>query len=210
VTEAGTTIALSLLVRLTARPPLAAAAFNVTVHVSFADPVMDPLTHVSAVSIGTPMPLSVTEVEFALDALLAIVSWPLADPVAAGTNWMVIVALALAPIVIGKAPLPLSEKGCPDNFKPVISTAADPVLVTVMTLVPVLPTATWPKSTVPDDTERVPATELVTKDPEHPLRTRPQVNVSSPIKLNFKWRITPPNGRKIYIGARARFVAKAN
>jgi hypothetical protein len=63
-----------LLVRLTARPPLAAAAFKLTVQVSFADPVMDPLRHVSSVSNGTPVPLSATEVEPPFDALLAIVS----------------------------------------------------------------------------------------------------------------------------------------
>ena len=74
VTEAGTVTALSLLVRLTARPPLAAAAFNVTVQVSIAVPVMDPLTHVNSVSNGTPVPLSATEVELPFDALLAMVT----------------------------------------------------------------------------------------------------------------------------------------
>jgi hypothetical protein len=74
MTEAGTTTALSLLVRLTARPPLAAAAFSVTVQASIADPVIDPLTHVNSVSNGTPVPLSATEVELPFDALLAIVS----------------------------------------------------------------------------------------------------------------------------------------
>jgi hypothetical protein len=92
-----------------------------------------------------------------------------------------------------------------------IATAAEPLLVRVMTLLAVLPTATCPKLTVPDDTVRVPAAELfVTKDPEHPPRNRPQLKVSSPMKLNFKWRIHPPNGRKKHIGARARFIAKAN
>jgi hypothetical protein len=208
---AGTATALSLLVRLTARPPLAAAAFNVTVQASIADPVMDPLMHVSSVSIGTPVPLSATEVELPFDALLAMVSWPLADPDAVGPNWRVIVTLALAPTVIGMALSPLNENGCPVRFSSETSTATDPVLVRVITLLTVLPTATCPKLTVPDDTERVPAAELfLTKDPEHPLRTRPQVKVSSPIKLNFKWRILPPNGRKILISARTRFIAKAN
>jgi hypothetical protein len=124
---------------------------------------------------------------------------------------MVTVTLALAPTVIGKEPPPLNEKGCPVRLSSEIATAADPSLVTVITLLTVLPTATWPKSTVLDDTVRVPAAEFfVTKDPEHPLRTRPQLKVSSPIKLNFKWRILPPDGREIFIGARARFIAKAN
>jgi hypothetical protein len=111
VTVAGTATALALLVRLTARPPLAAAAFNVTVQVSLADPVIDPLTHVNSVSIGTPTPLNATEVELPFDALLAIVSSPLVEPDAVGSNWMVTVTLALAPTVIGMEPPPLTEKG---------------------------------------------------------------------------------------------------
>jgi hypothetical protein len=72
-----------------------------------------------------------------------------------------------------------------------------------MTLLTVLPTATWPKSTVLDDIERVPAAELfATNDPEHPLRPRPQIKVSSPIKLNFKWRILP-SGRAQNLHRRA-------
>jgi hypothetical protein len=210
VTEAGTTTALSLLVRLTARPPLAAAAFKLTVQVSLADPVMDPLRHVSSVSNGTPVPLNATEVEPPFDALLAIVSWPLAGPDAVGPNWMVIVTLALAPTVIGMALLSLIENDCPVRFKSEIATAADPLFVTVIALLTVLPTATWPKSTVLDETVRVPVADLlVANDPEHPLRARPQIKVSSPNKFNFKWRIHPPNGRKIRIGARTRFIAKA-
>jgi hypothetical protein len=210
VTEAGTATALSLLVRLTARPPLAAAAFRVTVQVSAALPRIDPFTQLKPVSNGTPVPLRVTEVEFPFDALLAMVSWPLADPEAVGLNWRVMVALALAPTVIGMAPASLSENGCPVRFIAEISTAADPVFVTVMTLLTVLPTATWPKSTVPDDIESVPADKFfATKDPEHPLRTRLQIRVSSPMKLNFKWRISPPDGRKITISARTSFIAKA-
>ncbi len=210
VTDAGTTTALLLLFRLTARPPLAGAAFKVTVQVSAALPRIDPFTQLNPVSIGTPVPLSATEVELPFDALLAMVSWPLAAPDAVGSNWRVTVRLALAPMVIGMVPTPLSEKGCPVRFNSEISTAADPAFETVITLLTALPTATWPKSTVLDDTERVPAAAVfVTKDPEHPLRARPQVKVSSPIKLNFKWRIGPPNGRKILIGARTRFIAKA-
>jgi len=210
VTEAGTTTALSLLVRLTARPPLAAAAFRVTVQSSACDPRIDPFTQLSPMRTGTPMPLSATEAEFPFDALLAIVSSPLADPDVVGSNWMVIVVLALAPMVIGILPPPLTENGCPARFSAEISTAADPVFERVMTLLTVLPTATWPKLTVPDDIESVPADKFfVANDPEHPLSARPQLKVSSPIKLNFKWRILPPNGRKVFIGARAKLIAKA-
>ena len=70
--------------------------------------------------------------------------------------------------------------------------------------------ATWPKLTLLDETVKVPAVEpAVLKDPEHPLRKRPQIRVGSPINLYFKWRILPPNERKGVIGARARFIAKA-
>lgn len=210
VTMAGTATALSLLVRLTTWPLLPAAAFKLTVQASTALPRIDPFTQSSPVSTGTPMPLRAIEVELPFDALLAIVSWPLADPDAVGPNWIVIVTLALAPTVIGMAPPPLIEKGCPVRFSSEIETAAAPLLVTVMTLLAVLPTATCPKLTVLDDTVRVPAAELfLTNDPEHPLRTRPQLRVSSPIKLNFKWRIAPPNGRENLVGARTRFIAKA-
>ncbi len=211
VTEAGTTTALSLLVKLIARPPLAAAAFRVTVQVSAALPRMDPLTQLNSVSMGTPVPLNVTEVEVPLDALLAIVSWPLADPDAVGLNWTVTVTLALAPTVIGRDPFPLIANGCPVRFNSEISIVADPEFVSVTTLLTVLPTATCPKSTVLADTLRVPATEpFVTNDPEHPLSAKPHVKDSSQMKLNFKGRIFPPNGPKVFIGARARFIAKTN
>ena len=45
VTEPGTRTAVALLERATVTPPLGAAAFNVTVHVSLPEPVMDALVH---------------------------------------------------------------------------------------------------------------------------------------------------------------------
>ena len=116
ITKAGTVTALSLLARATFRPPLAALAFSVTVHVSLNGPVIDPLSQFSPVSTGTPMPLRATAAEDAFDALLAMVSWPVADPDAAGTNWMVTVTLAFAPTLIGTLLPPLIEKGCPVRF----------------------------------------------------------------------------------------------
>jgi hypothetical protein len=53
VTDAGTVTDASLLERLTLKPPLRAAAFNVTVHVSVPAPVIDPLAQVSALSVTT-------------------------------------------------------------------------------------------------------------------------------------------------------------
>lgn len=211
VTDAGIATALSLLVRATFRPPLAAVAFSVTVQVSLDAPVTDPVAQLSAVSAGTPMPLRATVAEDAFDALLAMLSWPVADPDALGSNWMVTATLALAPIVIGRLIPPLIEKGCPVRFNAEISTGADPVFVSVMLVPTVLPTATWPKSMVLNDVISVPVAVLVaTRDPPQPLRAMLQKRVSSTIKLNFNWRIFPPCGREIFIGARTRFIAKAN
>ena len=74
VTEPGTSIALLLLARLTSRPLLPAAAFKVIEQESEAAPVIDPLTHVSPVRTGTPVPLRATVAEEPLAALLAIAS----------------------------------------------------------------------------------------------------------------------------------------
>jgi hypothetical protein len=211
VTDAGTATALSLLARATFRPPLAAVAFSVTVQVSLDAPVTDPFTQFSPVSIGTPMPLRATEAELAFDALLATVNWPVADPDPVGSNLIVTVALAFAPTLIGTLLPPLIEKGCPVRFNAEISTAADPVFVSVMLVLTALPTATWPKSTVLDDVISVPvAVFFATREPPQPLRAMLQIRVSSTMKLNFKWRIVPPNGREIFIGARTRLIAKAN
>jgi hypothetical protein len=80
-----------------------------------------------------------------------------------------------------------------------------------MLVLTVLPTATWPKSTVLNDVISVPVAVFVaTRVPPHPFRAMLQKKASSTIKLNFKWRICPPNGRKKFIGARTRIIAKAN
>ena len=50
VTEAGTVTAALLLARVTASPPLAAAAFKVTVQLSVPAPVIDPLLQLSALN----------------------------------------------------------------------------------------------------------------------------------------------------------------
>jgi hypothetical protein len=211
VTEAGIATALSLLARATSRPPLAAVAFSVTVHASLDAPITDPFTQFSPVSIGTPMPLKATVAEDAFDALLAMASWPVADPDPVGSNLIVSVTLALAPTLIGKLLPPLIEKGCPVRFNAEISTAADPEFVRVMFVLTVLPTATWPKSTVLNDVISVPVAVFVAEsEPPQPLRAMLHITVSSIMKLNFKWRICPPNGREILIGARTRFIAKAN
>jgi hypothetical protein len=142
ITVAGTVTALFALDRFTLMPPLAAAAFIVTVQASVAAPVIDPLTQLSLVSIGTPVPLRATDAEDPLDALLAIDSWPVVDPDAEGANWRVSVTLAFAPTVSGRLLAPLIENECPVRFNSEISTAADPWFDTVTLALAVLPTAT--------------------------------------------------------------------
>ena len=63
ITVAGTITNELLLVRFTVDPPLAAAAFRVTVQLSVPAPVIDPFTQLSAVGTGTPVPLRVIAVD---------------------------------------------------------------------------------------------------------------------------------------------------
>ena len=93
VTEAGTVTALLLLERLTANPPLAAAAFSVTVQLSVPAPVIEPLAQLSPVSTGTPVPLRLMAVEVPDEELLVRVSDPETAPAAVGSNCTVNVAV---------------------------------------------------------------------------------------------------------------------
>ena len=93
VTEAGTVTFELLLARLTANPPVAAAAFNVTVQLSVPAPVNEPLVQVSPVSTGTPVPLRLTVVVVPVEELLVSVSDPVAAPAAVGSNCTVNVAV---------------------------------------------------------------------------------------------------------------------
>jgi hypothetical protein len=74
VTVAGTVTAGLLLDRLTLSPPLAAAAFSVTVQASVPAPVIDALPQVSALSTGVPVPLRLIAAVSLVEELLAMVS----------------------------------------------------------------------------------------------------------------------------------------
>jgi len=74
VTVAGTATALLLLPRLTARPPLPAAAFSVTVQASVPDPLIVLLLHVSPLNTANPVPLRLTTVVGLVEESLVIVS----------------------------------------------------------------------------------------------------------------------------------------
>jgi hypothetical protein len=85
-TADGTVTAALLLERPTLKPPLAAAAFSVTVQESVPALVKDELVHESAVSTGTPVPLNEMAVEVPPDELLIRVNCPLATPATVGSN----------------------------------------------------------------------------------------------------------------------------
>ena len=93
VTLAGTVTAELLLARLTANPPLAAAAFSVTVQLSVPAPVIVPLVQVRPLNTGTPVPLKPIRVDVPLAELLVSVSCPVAAPAVLGSNWTVSVAV---------------------------------------------------------------------------------------------------------------------
>ena len=93
VTLAGTVTAELLLARLTTNPPLAAAAFRVTVQLSVPAPVIDPLVQLNALNTGTPLPLRLITVDVPLEELLVKVNEPEAAPAVVGSNCTVNVAV---------------------------------------------------------------------------------------------------------------------
>jgi hypothetical protein len=91
MTADGTVTALLLLARLTARPPLPAAAFRVTVQESAPDPDRATLEQLSELKVAgpgaAPVPLRLTTIVPLLGASLAITSWPVATRIAAGEKF---------------------------------------------------------------------------------------------------------------------------
>jgi len=93
LTVDGTVTALLLLARLTVNPPVAAAAFSVTVQLSVPDPVNESVVQLSPLNTGTPVPLREMVVEPPLAALLVRVTVPLSAPLALGSKPTVRVAV---------------------------------------------------------------------------------------------------------------------
>ncbi len=86
VTELGTVTALLLLLRDTVTPTVGAEPDRLTVHVSASDPVIEVLPQFTALTVGitvVPVPLRLTA---AVGALLDIVSCPVAELAAVGSN----------------------------------------------------------------------------------------------------------------------------
>jgi hypothetical protein len=129
-TDAGTVTAELLLARLTANPPLGAAAFSVTEQLSVPAPVIDELVQLrlvkAAVLAEVPVPLRPATIVPFPQALLAIVSWPAAVPVEVGEKFTLKVYLAPGATEIGKALPPLIEKACPDTLTCETFTGAHP------------------------------------------------------------------------------------
>jgi hypothetical protein len=112
VTEAGTVTAELLLIKPTLRPPLAAAAFSVTVQASVPAPVIEEFEQVSELTTGTPVPLRLIEVEVPDEELLERMSEPVTEPAVVGLNSTVSVVVCPAFKVSGKV-APEIEKPAP-------------------------------------------------------------------------------------------------
>ena len=126
ITEPGTLTSELLLARLTANPPLRAAAFNVTVQLSATEPVIVELAQVTPLNTGTPVPLSPTTIELPLEELLARESCPDVAPEAAGSNCTLRVTVWPGARVIGRL-APVIEKPVPDSDAALTVTGTVPV-----------------------------------------------------------------------------------
>jgi hypothetical protein len=147
VTDDGTVTAELLLARLTARPPVAAAAFSVTVQLSVPAALMDELVQETAVSTGTPVPLKAMGVDAPVEELLARVSWPAAAPAAVGSNRTVRFAVAFGFNVKGNV-TPETENPEPVAVAAVTVTGPVPDEPNVTVCVVAVLTETFPKLTV--------------------------------------------------------------
>lgn len=145
VTEEGTVTAELLLASFTANPPVAAAAFSVTVQESVPDPEKAELVHVSPLSTGMPVPLRLTAVEFPVDESEASVSWPAAAPAAEGSNFTFSVADWPGLNSSGKL-APETEKPDPLMVAELMVSVAAPVELTAIDCTTDVPTLSLPKA----------------------------------------------------------------
>jgi hypothetical protein len=147
VTDAGTATDVSLLDRVTAWPPVPAAALRVTVHESVPAPVIEPFVQLSALSAGWPVALRVMVDVVPVEELLVSVIEPLAVPPTVGVNAMFSVAVWPGFRVSGKL-TPEIVYPAPVTDPEFIVTAAVPDEVSVTDPVPVAPIAIVPRLTV--------------------------------------------------------------
>ncbi|MGC2297262.1 MAG: hypothetical protein WA476_00565 [Acidobacteriaceae bacterium] len=148
VTEAGTVTELLLLDKFTV-VALVAADVSVTVQASVPAPVSDPLLQETVLSVAgaCPVPLRLMVVVPPVEALLLIVTDPLAAPAAVGSKLIVSVAVCFGFSVIG-TPMPDSAKPVPAADTALIVSAAVPEEVSVTDFVAVVLSASVPKATL--------------------------------------------------------------
>jgi hypothetical protein len=178
ITEDGTVTVALLLARFTEKPPSAAAAFNVTVHASVPEPIIELLLHASDVNVGAgaftarPVPLRLITSVPLIAASLVTVNKPFAAPEVDGSNCtFTLYVPPVAASVMGRLFCPLSEKDCPVTFRLEICTGDVPRFTSDTLAVAVLPTDTDPKLTLPVDAWRVPGFDPASEDPPQPPRS---------------------------------------
>jgi hypothetical protein len=145
LTAAGTVTAVLLLARFTVNPPLAAAAFSVTVQLSVPAPVIEPFAQLNPLSTGMPVPLRSTDCVVPVDESLVRVSVPLAAPATVGSNCTASVAVPFGLIVNGNDS-PEIEKPVPVTVAPLTVTGAVPVELRLMLCAIALFTGSVPKA----------------------------------------------------------------
>jgi hypothetical protein len=146
VTEAGTVTALLLLARLTT-VALVAADVMVTVQASVPAPVSDPLLQEIPLSVAGACPVPLSVIVPVLEALLPIVTDPLAAPAVAGSKPTVSVAVWPGFSVIG-ALIPDTENPAPEAVALLRVSAAVPEDVSVTDLLIAVFSASVPNATL--------------------------------------------------------------
>jgi hypothetical protein len=147
VTEAGTVTALLLLDKLTV-VALVAAEISVTAQASVPAPVSELLLQETALSVASACPVPLRPiVALPVEALLPIVTDPLAAPAVAGSKLIVSVAVCFGFSVIG-ALMPDSANPAPVIDTPLIVSAAAPDEVSVTVLVLVVFNGSVPNATL--------------------------------------------------------------
>jgi hypothetical protein len=146
-TDAGTVIALLLLVRATLRPAAGAAVFKVTVQESEPAAENDVVAQEIPLSAAMAVPLRLTVIDAPVEELLAIVRAAVAAPAAVGLNCTVSVAVWPTFSVSGKA-APETVKPAPLKVAEFTVTATLPVELNVTVWLDVPFTATLPNVTL--------------------------------------------------------------
>jgi hypothetical protein len=176
VTEAGTVTELLLLAKVTV-VALVAADVSVTVQASVPAPVSDPLLQETVLSVAgaCPVPLRLIAVVPPVEALLLIVTDPLAAPAVVGSKLIVSVAACFGFSVIGEL-MPDSAKPVPAVDTPLIVSAAVPEEVSVTVFVAVVLSASIPKATLAE--LKLSAAVVAFRDRAKVFETPPAVAVS--------------------------------